>query len=260
MQIIETIKTYLDPKLDLDIEVFSSIESTNTYLLETDTTHLEKPKLVFAEVQTAGRGRKGRTWVAPKYQNLHFSLLYPMGCAVAKASGFSLVVGLAVAKALENLWVADPKLKWPNDIYLQGKKLGGILIENKQIKTHRFQAVIGIGLNIDMSDVPTDAVSQPFIDLKTVLGRVCCPGELAAEITNQLMPMIEALETKGFAPFESLWSTYDYLLGQSITIEHQGEMIEAVMQGVDPKGGMRCITDDGIQVFYDGEVSPRLSN
>ena len=144
--------------------IFDEIDSTNEYLLR-EYKHLAAGSVCAAEHQTAGRGRRGRSWYSGKSQNLCFSLLWRYSAdEVRQVSALSLVVALVLAVSFTELGISDIQIKWPNDVYYQGKKLGGILIESR-FENNDYYLVIGIGLNLSMDQVDLNVVNQPYADL-----------------------------------------------------------------------------------------------
>lgn len=277
---VEALWQDLEPLLPgMSIEVLARAESTNTALLERvrgeSRTHSSfepspygrrahdlQPCLLVAEHQTHGRGRMGRSWHAAPGASLTFSLSLPL--APADWSGLSLVVGCAVADALEPLdGHADlqPRLqlKWPNDIWLDGRKLGGILIETVPAGAQRV-VVVGVGLNIHASD-PQGQVGgeQPhyntgYASLSELDARYTAPAVLA-RIARPLIRALLDFPQGGFAAWELAYARRDYLKGRQITAGAQ----EGLAQGVNAQGELLLQTAAGPQAVVSGEVSVRLA-
>ena len=152
--------------------VQSVTDSTNSQLMQKlkDGVVPEKGAVLVAEAQTAGRGRRGKQWFSPFGCNLYFSMYWQLEQGIQAAMGLSLVVGLAVAKVLQQQWQLPVRLKWPNDLYIEHKKLGGILVELAGQTHAQCDVVIGLGLNIRMPDHTDKAVDQPWADLTSALG------------------------------------------------------------------------------------------
>jgi BirA family transcriptional regulator, biotin operon repressor / biotin---[acetyl-CoA-carboxylase] ligase len=268
----------------LSVEVVERTSSTNTALLERarvlsrpDPENAEvlvhhsvesaafgrraadvQPCLLVAEHQTSGRGRQGRTWHSAPGASLTFSLALPL--ALPDWSGLSLVVGLALADALDPPGEAAPRIgvKWPNDLWVldgagSGRKLGGVLIETVAAGATRL-AVIGIGLNI-----------QP-IDASEVTSGMACVQELdpaatAPGVLSQVaLPLVQALrrfENEGFAGFSADYRRRDLLLDRPVRTTLAATP-EGIARGVDEHGGLRVQSDEGMFVVTSGEVSVRL--
>src|SRR5690606_6599169 len=154
-----------------DLAVHWQIDSTSSELLRRAATDPRDGLACLAEVQSAGRGRRGRAWRTPLGGGLALSLLKRFDDGMGALGGLSLVAGVAAVRALADCGIAGVGLKWPNDLYAQGRKLGGILVELGGDATGPCHAVIGIGLNLRI-DAETASIDQPWIDLATLAGGV----------------------------------------------------------------------------------------
>ncbi|MGB1091882.1 MAG: biotin--[acetyl-CoA-carboxylase] ligase, partial [Oceanobacter sp.] len=140
----DVIRAQLSHRLDR-LDTLLTVDSTNTYLLEQAADHMGKRFAALAEMQTGGRGRRGRHWVSPFGKNIYLSLLVTLPGEVGQQFGLSLVTAIAVEQALTKQGIDGISLKWPNDVYLNGRKLAGILLEARQSQPGFCQVVIGIG-------------------------------------------------------------------------------------------------------------------
>ena len=164
-----------------DPELLGVVDSTNQYLLN-NMTMLEHGQSCFAEYQSAGRGRRGRRWVSPFGSNIYCSLYWCLDDGLAATMGLSLAIGIAVVDALESLGCENLKLKWPNDIYWNNRKLAGILIELSAQSGGAAHIVIGVGVNVELDERFNSEIGQPWIDLKTILNQSSIRNKLANEI------------------------------------------------------------------------------
>ena len=239
------------------VEVLPELDSTNSELMRRGRAGQTDPLLLVAERQTAGRGRLGRAWVgaAGGPPALTFSL--GMNLHRQDWSGLSLVVGIAVANALRQAAggasAAGLGLKWPNDLWWQGGKLGGILIETFGQSLPRY-AVIGVGINIVAPPVPADAVfTVPPAGLQQLW-----PGVDAAKALQCVVPAlvqaVQRFEREGFAPFQALYSDIDVLRDAEV---HLSDGSRGVARGVDAIGALQVQTAGGMQAVNSGEVSVR---
>lgn len=253
---IDYLQSQLTEKLD-KLEVLFSVDSTNRYLFAQAEQYLGQHYGVLAEMQTAGKGRRGRHWVSPFGKNIYLSVLTTLRTDISELGGFSLMMAMAVEQALSRLGVRDVHLKWPNDVYLQRKKLAGILLEISAEHASHCQLIIGIGLNFAMQKTQPDidqswsALKQSYPQLKR--------NEVASELLNSVLRMIKAFRTSGFAPWQEEWNSKDLFFNQPVQVLYPQKTIIGQCQGVNERGELQVQTDLGIQVISGGEVSLRAS-
>lgn len=255
----ESIKKHLGNTKRAMIDVESVLPSTNTEMKKriANARHeLADGDALFAEIQTAGRGRHGRTWLAPIGGSLTFSMYWSFPDGYQSMAGLSLMVGLAVCEALKDFGVDDAELKWPNDIYLQGKKLAGILIEVEGQIGATAHSVIGIGLNVCVPDSQYD-VGQPHSDLTSYLGHTPDRNSLAAAIIKSLWALLPKFTQQGFGPFAPHWEALDLYADKRIVLQMGEKRFSGIDRGVDASGALLVETQDGITRFHGGEVSLR---
>jgi BirA family biotin operon repressor/biotin-[acetyl-CoA-carboxylase] ligase len=277
---VEALWEKLSPLLPgISIEVLARTESTNTALLERVRSeargenqsygrrlHDMQPCLLVAEHQTQGRGRMGRAWLSTASGG---SLTFSIGLVMDMAdwSGLSLAVGCAVAEALEPLPKLpagqEPRLqlKWPNDIWLDGNKLGGILIETVPAGAQRM-AIIGIGLNISEQAAPQDSAASQFSTGFATLNQFMAGDEaptapaVLATIAPVLAQALHDFPQTGFAPWLGAYSRRDLTLNRAVS----AGALEGISRGVDANGALQVETAPGIvSPVSGGEVSVRLA-
>lgn len=239
----------------LALRVLQSTGSTNSdasaWLAESRTSAY---CVVLAEQQTAGRGRHGRVWVSPFAQNLYLSLAYELKGGVEALSGLSLVVGIALMRTLKALGVEDAALKWPNDVWLQGRKLAGVLVELQGEATSGWRVVIGIGLNVHMRAEDGQQIDQGWISLDAA--KSVSRNELAARLIETLLAVLYEFSQAGFAGFVAEWSACDALAGKRVQID--GGRVVGEARGIDATGAFLLQPDQGaLMVVNAGEVSVR---
>ncbi|HSJ49279.1 MAG TPA: biotin--[acetyl-CoA-carboxylase] ligase, partial [Gammaproteobacteria bacterium] len=161
-----------------------------------------------AERQTRGKGRRGRNWVSPYGTNLYLSLSWRFESGLSALAGLSLVVGISLIRALQQLGVEGAGLKWPNDIYLQGAKLAGVLIEVSGESAGPCSAVIGIGVNVAMPEQQGRHIDQRWTDLRAH-GIPVARNQLAAALLEQLLPALAEFARHGMQPFQEEWQRPD---------------------------------------------------
>jgi len=238
-------------------EIHDQIDSTNRYLVERSQNNGLSGSVCFAEYQTAGKGRRGRQWVSPYGSNIYLSILWRFQQGPAAISGLSLAIGVAVIRALKQYQISDIGLKWPNDIYSQGKKLGGILVEVSGETDGPCSAVIGLGLNLFLPETQAEGITQAWTDLSKLTGQSrLSRNQLAGILLNHLLPVIAEYESVGIQAYLDEWRSYDCLSGKSATLFIGQLQFEGIVQGIDDSGMLLIKRADGnVQTFASGEVS-----
>ena len=239
------------------IEIHDSLDSTNYYLFELARKKAESGHLVIAEHQQAGRGRRGRNWISPFAQNLYLSLLWRFDLALARLSGLSLIVSVAVARALHRIAGIEPELKWPNDVLYAGQKLGGNLLEVQGESGGPCTAVIGVGVNVNMPSTAAEDIDQPWIDLNTASGQRIPRNKLCAAIMDELVIALLAFSESGLKTFMSDWQRWDGVKGKQIRLIFADHEIEGEARGIDEQGALILKNRNGLRHYQMGEVSLR---
>lgn len=237
-------------------------DSTNTQLLKRlqDGQSLQKGQAIVAEAQSAGRGRRGNQWYSPFGCNLYFSMYWQLEQGIQAAMGLSLVVGIAVARLVERLYRCEIKLKWPNDLYVGNKKLGGVLVELTGQTHADCDVVLGIGLNIQMPASGATAISQAFTDLSAEVDSSVNRNELVAMLQQELVTTLQVFERKGFAVFADEFNRRDEFAGRIVRLSGGSEPQDGVCCGVDMQGGLVLRQGGQLKSFYGGELSLRGHN
>ncbi|MDC8832206.1 bifunctional biotin--[acetyl-CoA-carboxylase] ligase/biotin operon repressor BirA [Alteromonas gilva] len=253
----DSIRALIPTTNNADITVMQVIESTNTELKNANRIRANGDT-VLAEIQTAGRGRHGRHWLAPVGGSLTFSLYWRFNDGYQSMAGLSLLVGIAICRALQDCGVDDARLKWPNDVYLFGKKLAGVLIEVEGQIGAPADCIIGIGLNVRVPQHEYD-VGQPHIDLSQVAEAETNRNIIAAQIIHQLWTLLPDFTQRGFEPFMEEWKQLDWFADRTVVIKSGDKRIKGVNRGIDASGALLLETSDGITRFHGGEVSLRAN-
>lgn len=240
----------------VDLDVLLSIDSTNAYAL--GLKELSAPyQVCMAEYQTAGRGRRGRSWVSPFGRNIYMSLAFDLSGGAEALSGLSLVVGLAVVRALGACGLNDVKLKWPNDVWVDGKKICGILVELQGEVTTDWRVVVGLGLNVSMqdNDVAAGEIDQQWTSVDRHVG-VVDRNLLSAKLIECLCEVLGEYRQGGFASFIEEWQGADALRGKLVNINDGN--LSGVCEGVDGHGALLLRTESSeLMAVNAGEVSVR---
>ena len=254
---IQAIAAALAAPERFSIELLDSCESTSTLLLDRAQQDAPSGSAIVCERQTAGRGRRGRNWLSAPGDSLTFSFLWRFPAGMPPPAGLSLAVGVAVARVLEGMGAAGVRLKWPNDIFAGGAKLGGILIETLT-SGGRHVAVIGIGLNVRLPEAIASAIDAPAGALDAVMPFAPSRNLLLAGLLEGLAEMIETFGQAGFPGFIEEWLARNAHAGQQVRILAEGAApIEGRCAGVDADGALLLETATGLRRIVSGELSLR---
>lgn len=250
----------LDPRFSTDVYTCWQTTSTNDWVRSIPLRHNGATRIAcLAEYQTSGRGRRGRSWQNPLGSTISLSMRWFYRAGMASLEGLSLAVGLAVLRALEECGADNLKLKWPNDVLWQSEagqqKLSGILLEVHGDPTGECEVIIGIGVNIALSQVQLERIDQPAVDMQRVCGRTVSRNQVASALINQLCQTLDTFSEHGFAGFKEQWQRCDAFAGKDIVVDISGRQVVGVAAGVTDRGGLLLHTPDGVMVFNGGEVS-----
>lgn len=211
----------------------------------------------FAEYQSGGVGRNGRAWASPASANLYFSVSRRFSRPLSTMSGLSVAVGVAAAEALHAMGFTGVRLKWPNDLWVDARKLGGILVQLRNDAPDCI-AIVGMGLNVHM---PADAarhIDQAWCDLSQLGDGAVSRNEVAAHLLGTLLPALQAFDEAGLAPFLPRWQALDALHGKPVRVADGVQVFEGMSLGIDANGALRLRGDGGQErSFHGGEVSLR---
>ena len=236
-----------------NLRVHWAVDSTNTRMVAAAHDESVHGLCWFAELQTAGRGRRGRSWISPFARNLTLSMGFALGGAPRDAGALSLAVGLAVLDLIEREGVADAALKWPNDVTIGGAKVCGILIE---LVAHRrpLECVIGIGLNLDVPPAARAVIGREVADLRQC-GVSAHRDELAAGLVSSVVRYVQEYARSGFGGMRAAYDRVHSLHGEPCRILQGNVEYGGVVLGVTDTGELRMRGPDGERLFHGGEVS-----
>jgi BirA family biotin operon repressor/biotin-[acetyl-CoA-carboxylase] ligase len=261
----ERIMALLPPEVHSRIEALLvewTLESTNTKLLDALPPAAGAASVVLTEHQTGGRGRRGRGWVAPPGGAICFSLSWQYAELPDDLSALSLVTGLCVVNALNELGVTGVNLKWPNDLVTAQGKLGGILIEMRAEAGGPVHVVIGIGLNVLLDETAREAVKATgnvADDIRAHRTPVPDRNAIVAAMLKRLVPVLAGFPRQGLKPHLSHWNACDALFDREVNVENAGEITRGVARGIDTHGALLVETPEGVRRFISGEVTVRVS-
>ncbi len=246
------------PARHFRLELLDACASTNTLLLERARAGARAGHVIACELQSAGRGRRGNSWQSGLGGSLTFSLLWRFAQGATGLSGLSLAAGVAVARALAAVGVAEVRLKWPNDLLHAGRKLGGILIELHDDGPDSTAAVIGIGLNVRLRTSLRDTIAQAVTDVASISGQVPQRNRLLAATLIELAQVLEQFAGHGFAPLRQEWIARHAHQGKPITLTSaDGNTVAGRAAGVAEDGALLVETTRGVERFVSGELSLR---
>ena len=238
------------------VHCFPVIDSTNQYLLER-VNQLQSGESCLAECQTAGRGRRGKPWVSPFGCQLILSMYWRLEQGMAAAMGLSLAVGVAVVQALESLGYPGVELKWPTDLYYQGRKLAGILVEMSGSAGASCNLVIGVGLNLAMPAREGERIDQAWSELRHIQPELVDRNLLAARMLGHLQQAMLTFEQQGLSHFVDDWNRLDHFAGRPVRLLMGEQEIRGIARGIDDRGALRLETSEGIKFYLGGEISLR---
>lgn len=253
-------RALLTSHASLEIETHLSLDSTSEFLMCRELLDENKTTVVFAEQQNAGRGRRGRKWVSPFGGSLYFSILHRFDAAMHALSGLSLAVGVAIAGYLHSLGL-NARLKWPNDILVNGRKLCGILLEMRGESHGPGDVVIGVGLNIMMPASASSDIEQPWTTLAQELGSLkttmASRNQLAGEVLKHILQALDEFSSEGLLPFKDRWQAWDAYANHPVILQLGEKSIQGIARGIDSQGAILIEHDHRLQHYYSGEVSLR---
>jgi BirA family transcriptional regulator, biotin operon repressor / biotin---[acetyl-CoA-carboxylase] ligase len=239
-----------------DLQIHQELDSTNSHLMR--SAHLGVDGVVcLAEMQTGGRGRRGRTWLTSPGRGIALSLGRTMHLPIADLAPLSLVVGMAVADALQRLEISTISLKWPNDILLNGVKVGGVLVEVSSVAD--LSVVIGVGINVGAGDELSSQLGFGVGDVLQVNHQVT-RNALAAAVLDSIVEFVAEFEVRGFAPMRDSWHGLHAHQNQWVELRCGNEVVCGIARGVTSSGELSLETTTGTRSFNAGEVSLRPSD
>ncbi|GAB2930890.1 bifunctional biotin--[acetyl-CoA-carboxylase] ligase/biotin operon repressor BirA [Rheinheimera gaetbuli] len=241
-----------------DILVQHITDSTNSQMIQKvqDGLVTQPGYTIVAEAQTAGRGRRGRSWYSPFAASLYFSMYWRLEQGIQAAMGLSLVAGIAIVRLLKHHYQVDAKVKWPNDVYVDDKKLCGILVELAGQAHACCDVIIGIGMNIRLPQQALNSIDQQYSDLAGIAGEVIDRNQLVSSLQHHLIALLTEFTQHGFAGFAEEFDRYNQYRNKAIKLIGKEE-IKGICIGVDKQGALLVKTAAGVQAYFGGELSLR---
>jgi len=242
------------------LELRFEVDSTNTRLLGMAPPAVGCADVLFCELQLAGRGRRGRHWVAPFGGSIAMSMGWSFSDAAQANPTLSLCAGVAVARALSRAGAQGIGLKWPNDLWWGGRKLGGVLIELRAEAGGPAHVVIGVGLNVSLAAAARAGIEASGVEVAAVADACATPPSrnfIAAAITDELLSMLTEFERVGFPAFRDAWAALDVLRDRPARVSMGEQVIAGTARGVDERGALLLEREGRLHEFVSGEVSLR---
>ena len=240
-----------------EIEVHSLIDSTNSYLLRRLPNQLSQGQVCLAEFQSAGRGRRGRQWISPFGSQIYLSMYWHLEQGLSAAMGLSLVTALAVSDAIYSLTKIQVQLKWPNDVYLGGVKLAGILIDLEGQALEASHSVIGIGINLNMPEQAAKQIDQKWTDLQSHCKNSVDRNSLSAQLIHHLLKRLHQHQDEGLSVMLEEWHAQDFYLNKRVKLLTGERTTKGICRGVNNQGALMLEIDGQVSPIYGGEVSLR---
>jgi BirA family biotin operon repressor/biotin-[acetyl-CoA-carboxylase] ligase len=240
---------------DLKVEIHRTVASTNDEVMKRLGEPGDPLIVCLAEMQTAGKGRRGRRWVSPFGRNIYLTIGYFHSGEAGELGGLSLIAGTKLVEVLRQCGLASAGLKWPNDVIVEGGKMAGILVELRPREERGVGVVLGVGINLHLSSGDAAQIDQAWSTAGEALG--VSRSDLAISLAAELISGIEEFSREGFSPFAGQWQEYNLYAGQEVRIIRGNEAFAGIDRGVDENGNLLLETASGIQSHNAGEVSLR---
>jgi BirA family transcriptional regulator, biotin operon repressor / biotin---[acetyl-CoA-carboxylase] ligase len=238
-----------------------SIDSTNTALLERVNPRHGTCEVLLAEYQTAGRGRRGRTWLAPPGGAICLSLSWSFRDVPQDLAALGLAMGVCALRALRVHGFDGVTLKWPNDLLIGERKLGGVLIDLRAESAGPASVVIGIGLNLALGAALLGQIASSgtaATDLASTERPLPARNALAGALLSACVGGLRAFERDGLKPFVEDWRAADALRGRAVSVSAADGLARGIARGIDLRGALMLETPAGLRRFISGDVSVRL--
>lgn len=241
------------------LEILDSVDSTNSYLMKLARRGGASGTAVFSEWQSAGRGRRGRSWVSPWGANLYFSVLWRFDPAPQNIQLLGLALAAALAQRFDQTLGLDGiRVKWPNDLYYDNRKLAGILLEVSGEAGGECVVVAGVGVNVAMPCRGDHVIDQPWTDLSRAAGASVSRNRAASIALQAVLDALGRFAICGFNSFAASWDAYDLLFGRFVTVQAGAKTFSGYAAGIDDSGALIVSLGQSTERFFSGDVSVRI--
>ena len=229
----------------LDIKVLQSTKSTNDDAKDIfpEITRNGFCYCFIAEEQTSGRGTKGKKWLSPYGKNIYLSLAWKESLPLHETEGLSLAVAVAITKTLNQKLDLEIKIKWPNDLILEGKKLGGILIETS-VAQSTTDIVIGLGLNVLMQKSDINKIDKEWTSILYHTNKILDRNKISGLLLNSLLDLTTKFKNYGFKYYKDSFEELNFLKGKNCQVTTEKESnFKGKAYGVTDKGELLIVSD-----------------
>ncbi len=241
-----------------NIEILFDVTSTNSYLFKHLESNPVNGHVVLAEHQSAGRGRRGNKWHSALGAGIYLSAGWHFDKSPASPGLLSLYTAVAVVRALHSLGINEVNLKWPNDILIKNKKLGGVLLEIRGETCGAMDVVIGIGINYDFPDNILAKIDQAVTDICRYSSQKLSRNKIIAALISHLYEVFGLIEEETHISLLNEWRKYDYYKDKEARLILPEKEITGLLKGVDDQGSLLMLVNDKTERFTSGEISVRL--
>lgn len=253
--------------VDLDVVVHQAVDSTNTWSLQQCKQGRSMPFACFAELQSQGRGRRGKQWQMSANSNIAMSLSWSFALSNIQLHQLPLSIAMAVVTTLEDIGLHHVQVKWPNDVLVQGKKIAGILIETQPVNDKEIAVVIGVGLNYKMPELKIRselAGEEVFVEITDIdqelsnqaAGRQCDRTSVAAALLKNVIAAVQGYQSSTSSCLEIFRKNYDYCRDKSVdVIQDDQQVVSGIAQGVNDNAELLVLIDGQQRVFNSAIVS-----
>ena len=243
-----------------NIHCMQQVDSTNTQAANLPLPSINKFSVILAEMQSAGKGRRGRTWVSPYAANIYLSIVWPLQRSLHEASCLSPYLAICVADVLSSLGLPEVGLKWPNDIYCNNKKLAGLLIECSGELGGQCKMVVGLGVNVAMKNYNYIQIDQQWTDIcSNAPNWHLSRNELASNIINTLVEGLHSFENRSLPNLVQRWVHRDIMESTHVDVYTGNKTQSGIARGIDNDGCLLLETEHGVERISVGDVTLRGS-
>ncbi|MBM2829366.1 MAG: Bifunctional ligase/repressor BirA [Gammaproteobacteria bacterium] len=242
------------------ITIHTEIDSTNQYLLEKSDSPEFHGHITLAEFQSSGRGRRGNTWISPFGTGICLSVGWHYDPAPDPLTVISLAAGVAVIRALKEFNINDAGLKWPNDVFWRGRKLGGTLLEIRCESAGPCNIVLGVGINFSFPKSEMEMIDQPWIDIAGIKQPLPSRNAFTATLISEIVRILAGFNEKTTPGILEEWRQYDCVKGQQVTLLLPEQSVTGMSLGIDDNGSLLMSINGKVRRFGSGEISLRVQH